>query len=152
MTLWNLNTHSWLLENSQSPWKNTRARAHIWLLTKQNRGTYTKSQDMKRFIIDAIIHCNWTRIWINSLRFTAYLNTTGNKIEELTQSHNLYIAIIHCNWPRIRTNSLRFTAYLITRGNARGNLQEEGCCRKYFQSIIRRLFKKSKMADKVKQK
>ena len=31
------------------------ARAHIWLLTKQNRGTYTKSQDMKRFVIDTII-------------------------------------------------------------------------------------------------
>ena len=35
---------------------------------------------------------------------------------------------------------------------ASGNLQEEGCCRKYFQSIIRRLFKKSKLAEKVKQK
>ena len=35
---------------------------------------------------------------------------------------------------------------------ARGNLQEEGCCRKYFERIISRLFKKSKMAEKVKQK
>ena len=70
MSLWNLNTHKWLLENRHSPWKNTCARAHIWLVTKQNRRTYTKSQDMKRFIIDAIIHCNWTRIRTNSLRFT----------------------------------------------------------------------------------
>ena len=56
----------------------------IWLQLEQNRETYTKSQDMKRFIIDAIIHCNWTRIWTNSLRFTAYLITIGNKVEKLT--------------------------------------------------------------------
>ena len=56
------------LKNGHSPWKNIRARAPIWLLAKQNIGTYTKSHDMKRLIIDTVIHCNWTKIWTNSLQ------------------------------------------------------------------------------------
>ena len=85
------------LKNRHRPWKSTRVTAHILLLTKQSRGTYTKSQDMKRFIIRFIIVII-SFIWTNSLRSTAlhfyyvssdHLITIRNKILKVTQRHKI---------------------------------------------------------------
>ena len=143
------------LENRRRHWKNTRARAHIWLLTKQNRGTYTKSQDLKNFILDTIIlqlnknlnkfimfHCvsDYDRKW-------------DKGIYRKSQDMKRFIidAIIHCNWTRIRINSLQITFHCVSDYNRK--LQEEICRRKvvvvrYFQSTNRRLFKNPKWQKK----
>ena len=55
------NTTMWLWGNSPAAMKSNK-----WLLTKQKWGTYSKSQDMKRFIIDVIIHCILAKIWASS--------------------------------------------------------------------------------------
>ena len=45
----NLNTYKWLLKNRHSPWKNTRARAHIWTRAKiqNNNEELTQSHTMQ---------------------------------------------------------------------------------------------------------
>ena len=130
-------------------------RAINGLLTKQNRGTYTKSQDMKMFIIDTIIlQLNKDlNIFITFHCISDYdrKQNIGTYTKSQDMKRFIINAIIHCNWTRIRTNLLRFTLHCVSDYNRK--LREEICKRKvvvvrYFQSINRRLFKNPKWQKK----